>query len=256
MSKLRVFSVITLLIISLTTLSGAMLEGNTTLGGVNGYVTLPKASVVDSDKTPSITTGYTAIFSLADGFAHIPFVQMGFAKNFEASVAFDIDSDDFDLMASGKWRFVNKDNVDVAFGFTGEGLTLQNNPDFAVLTYFATTFNSTFIDLPSKTTLLLGYTFTRNLNSNIDFGVGFEFPLWRKVLKEKVNLLLDFGNVSYSANPSGGEAKDRGLFNIGLRLLPLEFMRNTYFSFDLGLIDIFDHVGRAFSAGAALTFRP
>src|SRR5690554_432050 len=98
MSKLRVFSVITLLIISLTTLSGAMLEGNTTLGGVNGYVTLPKASVVDSDKTPSITTGYTAIFSLADGFAHIPFVQMGFAKNFEASVAFDIDSDDFDLM--------------------------------------------------------------------------------------------------------------------------------------------------------------
>ena len=256
MSKLRVFSVITLLIISLATLSGAMLEGNTTLGGVNGYVTLPKASVVDSDKTPSITTGYTAIFSLADGFAHIPFVQMGFAKNFEASVAFDIDSDDFDLMASGKWRFVNKDNVDVAFGFTGEGLTLQNNPDFAVLTYFATTFNSTFIDLPSKTTLLLGYTFTRNLNSNIDFGVGFEFPLWRKVLKDKVNLLLDFGNVSYSANPSGGEATNRGLFNIGIRLLPLEFMRNTYFSFDLGLIDIFDHVGRAFSAGAALTFRP
>ncbi len=256
MAKLRVLSVITLLVISLATASGAMEEGNTTLGGVYGYVTLPKASVVDSDKTPSITTGYTAIFSLAEGFAHIPFVQMGFAKNFEAAVAFDIDSDDFDLMVSGKWRFVDKNDVAVAFGFTSEGLTLQNDPDFAVLTYFATTFNSTFVDLPSKTTLLLGYTFTKNLNSNIDFGVGFEFPLWRKVLKEKVNLLLDFGNVSYSANPSGGEAKDRGLFNIGIRLLPLEFMRNTYFSLDLGLIDIFDHVGRAFSAGAALTFRP
>lgn len=256
MSKSKFLLVITLLVFSLTTISGALKEGNATLGGVNGYVTLPKASVVDSDKTPSITTGYTAIFSIADGFAHIPFVQMGFAKNFEASIAFDIDSEDFDLIVNAKWRFVEKDNTSVAFGITGEGLTLQNDPDFAFLTYFATTFNSTFINWPSKTTLLLGYTFTRNLNSNIDFGVGFEVPLWQKVFKGKVNLLVDFGNVSYSANPSGGEAKDRGLFNIGLRLLPLEFIRNTYFSFDLGLIDIFDHQGRAFSAGAALTFRP
>ena len=141
-----------------------MQEGSTTLGGVNGYVTLPKATVVDSDKNPSITTGYTAIFSIADGFAHIPFVLVGFAKNFEASVAFDIDSDDFDLMVNAKWRFVEKDNTSVAFGLTGEALTLQTDPDFAFLTYFATTFNSTFIKWPCKTTLLMGYTFTRDLN--------------------------------------------------------------------------------------------
>ncbi|MDD3790083.1 MAG: hypothetical protein ACOXZ2_01165 [Sphaerochaetaceae bacterium] len=256
MSKSKFLLVITLLVISIATLSGAMQEGSTTLGGVNGYVTLPKATVVDSDKNPSITTGYTAIFSIADGFAHIPFVLVGFAKNFEASVAFDIDSDDFDLMVNAKWRFVEKDNTSVAFGLTGEALTLQTDPDFAFLTYFATTFNSTFIKWPSKTTLLLGYTFTRDLNSNIDFGVGFEIPLWQKAFKGKVNLLVDFGNVSYSANPSGGIAKDRGLFNIGLRLLPLEFLPSTYFALDLGLIDIFDHQGRAFSAGAALTFRP
>ena len=86
--------------------------------------------------------------------------------------------------------------------------------------------------------------------------MGFEIPLWQKAFKGKVNLLVDFGNVSYSAYPSGGIAKDRGLFNIGLRLLPLEFLPSTYFALDLGLIDIFDHQGRAFSAGAALTFRP
>ncbi|MFA7371440.1 MAG: hypothetical protein WCY78_05880, partial [Sphaerochaetaceae bacterium] len=139
MAKLKTILVGLMLLVSTTTLGAALVEGNTTLGGVNGYVTLPKASVVDSDKTPSITTGYTGIFSLADGFAHIPFLQMGFARNFEASVAFDIKAEDFDLMLNGKWRFVEKGNTSVTFGFTGEGLSLKGEPDFAVLTYFATT---------------------------------------------------------------------------------------------------------------------
>lgn len=73
--------------------------------------------------------------------------------------------------------------------------------------------------------------------------------------KEKVFLLLDFGNVSYSVNPSAGKA-DRGLVNIGLRLVPVKILKSVYLAADLRALDLFDHKGRALSVGLSLSFRP
>lgn len=248
--------ILVLLVLPVGLLFSAVQEGNTTIGGVNGYITLPSALPVDSSSGhPTITTGYTAIFSLQDGFAHIPFIQFGFASDFEASLAFDIEKD-FDLLLAGKWRFVEKNNTSVSFGFIGQALHLGNKASFAAQTYFASSFSSVFVSWPSKTTLLIGYTFDDSLNSDIDFGVGFQTPLWPKGFKDKVDFLIDFGNVSYSTNPSGGDANNRGLLNIGVRLLPLEFMRSTFITADLRLIDLFDHSGRALSVGIALSFKP
>ena len=94
------------------------------------------------------------------------------------------------------------------------------------------------------------------MNTNIDFGMGFQAPLLENVFKGKVDFLIDFGNVSYSSSPSGGEAEDRGLLNIGARLLPVEFMQSTTIAADVRLIDVFDHSGRALSAGVSISFRP
>ena len=249
------------LIVLLLTLPAGMLiannyEGNTTLGGVNGYITVPSALPVDSSSGhTTITTGYTAVFSLPSGFSHIPYLQFGFANDFETSLAFDIESN-ADILLSGKWRFLDKNSTSVAFGFIAQALNVGDAVTFGAQTYFASSFSSTFINWPSKTTIMLGYTFDGPLNSNIDFGMGFQAPLWVQGFKGKVDFLIDFGNVSYSINPSGGNAENRGLLNIGLRLLPLEIMRSTFITADLRLIDILDATGRAISAGVSLSFKP
>lgn len=230
-------------------------EGNNTLGGINGYIVVPSALPVNSNNGAAITTGYQAIFEFPDTFAHIPYIQFGFAKDFEVSLAVDI-KNSADILLNGKWRFIEKGSTSVSFGFIGQAIDLKNATQFAAQTYFASSFSSNFIDWPSKTTILVGYTFKEKLNSNIDFGMGFQAPLLEKVFKGKVDFLIDFGNVSYSIDPSAGDASNRGMLNIGARLLPVEFMKSTFVTADLRLLDILDDKGRGISAGVSITFRP
>ena len=248
-----VFAILTVL--SIQPVFSSMGEGNTTLGGVNGYIVIPSAMPVTSGEHATITTGYSAIFDIPDGFAHIPFIQFGFAQHFEASLAVDIGAK-ADVLLNAKWRFLEKGDTSVAFGVVGQMLDVGSAMQFAAQTYFASSFNSTFISWPSKTTIIIGYTFDDTLNSDIDFGMGFQAPLWEKVFKGKVDFLIDFGNVSYSTKPSGGQPRDRGMLNLGARLLPVEFMKSTFLSADVRLIDILDHQGRALSAGLSITFMP
>jgi hypothetical protein len=46
------------------------------------------------------------------------------------------------------------------------------------------------------------------------------------------------------------------MLNIGARLLPVEFMKSTYITADLRLLDLLDDKGRGISAGISITFRP
>lgn len=230
-------------------------EGNPTMGGVNGYLVIPSALPVASTKNATITTGYSAIYDFSKGFAHIPYIQFGFAHDFEASLAVDI-ADKADMLLNAKWRFLEKGTTSLSFGVVGQMLEIGKTPTFAAQTYLASTFNSTFISWPSKTTLLVGYTFDNSLNTDIDFGMGFQAPLFKKLFKGNVDFLIDFGNISYSKAPSGGNPTDRGMLNIGMRLLPVEFMQFTFVAADLRVIDILDHSGRAVSAGISISFRP
>ena len=247
--------ILTVLTLTVSSLSAVAPEGSNTLGGINGYVVIPSALPIESTNGAAISTGYHAILKFPSTFAHIPYIQFGFAEDFEASLAVDI-KDTADLLLNGKWRFLEKDSTSIAFGFIGQAIELGGTARFAAQTYFASSFSSNFIDWPSKTTILVGYTFKNNLNTNIDFGMGFQAPLLEKFLKGKVDFLIDFGNVSYSINPSAGNASDRGMLNIGARLLPLEFMRSTYLSADLRLLDLLDDQGRGVSLGLSITFRP
>jgi hypothetical protein len=237
-------------------LGAAEIEGNTTLGGSNGYIVIPSAYPVTSGESAAITTGYHAVLALPGDFSHIPFIQFGFKEDFEVSLAVDIASS-ADLLLQTKWRFIEKNTTSVAFGINGQMHHIGDATlAFAGQTYVATSFASNFIDLPSKTTILIGYTFKDGMNSDIDFGMGFQAPLWEKVFKGKVDFLIDFGNVSYSMDPSAGNAGNRGMLNLGMRLLPVEFMKSTYVTADLRLLDILDQNGRGLSAGVSITFRP
>lgn len=230
------------------------LVANTTLSGVNGYVVIPSAEPVPSGKGPSVTTGYSGIFS-SKGFTNIPFVQMGFSNTAEVSLAVDIETKT-DLLLNAKWRFSHRNQTSLAVGVVGQLIDVADTKELAAQLYFASTFTSSIIDFPSKTTVLVGYTFHENLNSNIDFGIAFQTPLFPTVFKEKVDFLLDFGNVSYSHKPSVGYAENRGLVNVGIRLLPLKVLNSVYLAADIRAIDLFDHQGRALSLAISLSFRP
>lgn len=233
------------------------LELNTTFAGVTGYIGLPSAHVTSSFDNPTITTGYTGIYDFQKGFSHIPFIEVGFLKNFEGGAAVDITNEELDLLINAKWRFIDKDSVAFAFGMVGELLTMREELSFGGKAYFASTFNSSFVGLPSKTSILLGYSIDKNsIDSNIDFGMAFQSPLFPKFFKEKVDFIIDFGNVAYSNNPSGGNANNRGMLNVGLRVLPLKLMKGTYLTIDLSFIDLFDHIGRGVSLGASISFMP
>jgi len=231
---------------------GAAGDGNTTLGGVNGYIVIPSADPVYSADNATVATGYSALFS--SSFAHVPFIQIGFAENFEASLAVDI-ATSTDVLLNAKWRFAQGKTSSIAVGIVGQALDLGGTVSFAGQLYAVSTFTGALIDWPAKTTVLIGYTFDNTLNTDIDFGMGFEIPFFEDFFKGRVNFLMDFGNVSYSSKPSGGNAADRGLLNVGLRMLPLEFVKSVFLSADLRAMDLFDHTGRALSAGISISFR-
>ena len=227
-------------------------DGNTTLGGVNGYIVIPSADPVYSGDNATVATGYSALFSST--FAHVPFIQIGFAENFETSLAVDI-ATSTDVLLNAKWRFAKGETSSIAVGIVGQALDLGGAATFAGQLYAVSTFTGALIDWPAKTTVLIGYTFDSTLNTDIDFGMGFEIPFFEDFFKGRVNFLMDFGNVSYSSKPSGGNAADRGLLNVGLRMLPLEFVKSVFLSADLRAMDLFDHSGRALSAGISISFR-
>jgi hypothetical protein len=232
----------------------AAAAGNATLGGVNGYLIIPSAEPVYSSNETSINTGYSAIIS-SGTFANIPYLQIGFSHDFEVGLAVDI-ADTTNLLINAKWRFSQSGNTSMAFGTVAQVLDIGNSISFADQIYFATTFNSSFIDWPAKTTIITGYTFDKTLNSNINFGMAFETPFFEDVFKDKVNFLIDFGNVSYSVDPSAGDADDRGMVNVGLRLVPVQFLKNVFVSADLRALDLFDASGRALSAAVCISVRP
>ena len=248
--------ILVLLIVALIPIIASATSGSTTLAGSSGYVVIPSAIPVESKTSTTFSSGYNAMFSMVNKFSHIPYIQMGFAKDFEAALAFDIGITT-DILLQAKWRFIEKNNTHFAFILNGQGLDItKGSRYFAAQTGFAATFDSAIMNFDSRTTVFLGYTFDKTINTDIDFGMAFETPLWKKNMKEIVSAVMDFGNVSYSVNPSGGDATDRGSLNFGLRLLPIEFIKNAYITADLRLLDLFDHSGRAISAGVSFSFRP
>lgn len=228
--------------------------GNNTLSGVNGYLVIPSAEPTPSGKGTSIATGYSGIIS-SKGYANIPFVQLGFSDAAEVSLAVDI-ATETDLLLNAKWRFSHHNETSMAVGIVGQFIDVATVKELAAQLYFASTFSSSIMDFPSKTTVLLGYTFHKGLNTNIDFGIAFQTPFFPSAFKGTVDFLLDFGNVSYSVAPSAGDADNRGLVNVGLRLLPVNFLNLANLTAEVRALDLFDHEGRALSLGVTLAFRP
>ncbi|MGM0431558.1 MAG: hypothetical protein ACQEQU_02465 [Spirochaetota bacterium] len=225
--------------------------GKASLSGATGVIILPSARIDDAGTT-LVTSGYSVLYSRS-GFAHIPFLRLGFTNGLELHGATEIINESFDLLLGGSWRFLQREQSAFAAGLETYITGMPQQYDVAAHGYFVTTFQGRFIDFPATTTLLLGYTFDWEWTSDINFAVGFETPFFSEVLGRGIDFLLDFGNVSYSSNPSGGKAEERGLVNIGLRLLPIKLSPNISLGAKLAALDLFDASGRAISLSTSIT---
>ncbi|MGH0054418.1 MAG: hypothetical protein ACQ5SW_13590 [Sphaerochaetaceae bacterium] len=228
--------------------------GSTTLGGSTGYIVVPSADVASNNQNSTVTTAYSATIT-GNRIIHIPSLLVSFSDTVETNFAVDIGTDT-DLLLNGKWRFSKRGTTSFTAGLLTQVSGVSNTNDLSAQLYLVSTFDSSIMDMPSKTTIRLGYTFKKPLNSNIDFALGFQTPFFPEVFKENVVFLLDFGNVSYSTTPSAGNAGDRGLVNVALRLLPIEFLSATYIGIDIRALDLFDQNGRALSIGVNISFKP
>ncbi len=243
--------------ISAAVLPGALGEiedGNTTIQGINGYLVIPSAEPAWGGNDLTITTGYSVSFS--GSLNHLPYVQVGFNHDFEAGLASELSNNSIDLLLNGKWRFNRSGDRSLAAGVNGQFLDITSSMDWAVQLYFASTFKSTFIDWPAKTTILVGYTLDGSPDTDIDFGLGFQVPFMEDFFSGKVDFLLDYGNVSYSAQPKSADASHRGMLNIGFRLLPVKLAKGMYLSADLRGLDLFDGADRAASLGLGISYQP
>jgi hypothetical protein len=117
--------------------------------------------------------------------------------------------------------------------------------------YGAITYRSAFFGSPAETSVVLGKTFYKGMDSSIDFGMGFDVLLIPQYLGRFFHIIIDFSNFSYSDSPNPRISTHRGILNTGLRLdlsvIPL--FDNFKFTIDALLSDGFDP-GRSFSVGA------
>ncbi|MCF7941854.1 MAG: hypothetical protein K9M84_09595 [Spirochaetia bacterium] len=254
LTAVLLLSVSMLLSAALPLLATGTASGNNTIQGVNGYIVVPSAEPAWNGSDTTVTTGYSAMFG--GSVSHMPYLQIGLDKQAEIAIAAEISGTGLDLLLNGKWRFTRNGGSSLAIGFNGQLLDVTAGIDPAVQIYGVSTFTSTFIDWPAKTTVLLGYTIDGPLDSNIDFGMGFQTPLLKKYLNGQVDFVLDYGNFSYSVSPSVANAGNRGMLNVGFRLLPVRLGDGLYLSSDVRGLDVFDASGRALSVALGLSYQP
>jgi hypothetical protein len=230
--------------------------GSASLSGASGYIVLPSAEPSTASGRAVLSTGYSFI-AAGPGIAHIPYIKVGFAEDFELYTSFDFSPAGFDMQIGGMWRFDHRGGNSMAVGVNGqllEAAVSSSSLRYALQLYYVSTFASSFIDWPAKATLLAGYTIDGTPSTDIDFGLGFAVPFFADVFNDKAVFLIDFGNVSYSDSPSAGKAQERGLINLGIRMLPITFGKSVLFSIDLRALDILDESGRAVSTAFHLSF--
>jgi hypothetical protein len=199
-----------------------------------------------------------------------PIAKMGFSlfKWVEISGAFDLQNDrkdrgdNFDYLLGLKIQLPTQKTA-IAIGGNYQLLHHSNSPrnqdDEVPLTmagqvYVAATYPGQVFSMPAETTVALGYTFVDPLNSNVDYGMGFDLTLLPDIFQKYLHWMIDFSNFSYSVDPVGINAAHRGSLNTGFRIDigAAPALNRFKFMVDFIATDILDDGSRSFVAGLTL----
>jgi hypothetical protein len=251
--KVLVLAVLTAVLsaVSLYSLDGM------TLNGATGLYTIPTARIAwDQQADLGVDLGTTFDFHNKN-----PIAKIGFSlfKWVELTTAFDIQQDpknNFDTIIGLKVRIPTP--LALAFGGNVQLINQERfgeDPLFypAGQLYAAATYDGQIFSMPSETTIAFGYTFQKDLNSNIDYGMGFNITLFPDVLSGILHWLVDFSNFSYSVDPRGVDAAYRGALNTGVRVDvgSVTGLSQLKLMVDIIASDIFDGGNRSFLLGIA-----
>jgi hypothetical protein len=219
------------------------------LTGITGLYVVPTARL--GWEGMGFNGGYHMHF-VDDDLEDLFQVNMSFFDLFEAAVTYvgQAYDDDDDLIAGLKLR-IPVSSTPIAFG----GYVFYNDfgaswDHLAAQIYGVFTYPAEFFSMPVDTTLVLGKTFVENqdVNSDIDFGMGFDLIIFPNFMGRFLHWLVDFSNYGNIARMS----PRRGSVNTGLRIdmSQIPALRSFNFAIDAYLTDAFDAGERNFGIGA------
>jgi hypothetical protein len=223
------------------------------LNGATGLIAIPSARIGwEKSAEFGIDGGYHAVMDDPDT-THISKVSVSMLKFLEVAAAYDsqTDSDNADLLFNLKAQLPVKSASAVAVGMNYQNLKFNNREETVTQVYLATTYPGNFFKMPAETTVTVGKTFGDiAVDDNIDFGMGFDLLLFPDVFKNYIHWINDFSNFSYSLDPYGADAGDRGAFNTGIRIDMSNIPALSKFKFviDAVVTDALD-ANRAFAIG-------
>jgi hypothetical protein len=230
------------------------------LSGLTGLYVVPTAHIGWEDADIGINGGIHSNFA-DDGRYRADIIgqfNISLFKWVELSAAWDRKPDyrgrknNDDLLFGAKLRLPLK-STNLAFGATLDYTAMGASGDdhLGSQVFGVVTFNSVFFGMPAQTSMLIGKTFIEDvdLNSDIDFGMGFDLVLFPDKLSSFLHWIVDFANFGYSIdNPhyysSGpwGMSVNRGILNTGLRvdLSQIPALGKLNCSIDAYIADAFD----------------
>ena len=256
MKNIRICVCIFAILVSSVSVLGAQSLKGMSLNGSTGLFSIPSARIGwERTSDFGLDLGYHTIFR--NKATHIPAISMSLFKWVELSGAFDIQpgKNQSDILTGAKIQFPLT-NTAIALGGNFTAMNPGNdNHDLrycAGQVYVAVTYAGTFFNMPAETTAVLGKTFIQNrdIDGNIDFGMGFDLILLPNVFQNSVHWIMDFANFSYSVEAWGADANYRGVLNTGIRidLSVIPALSKFKFAVDILMTDAFDN-SRSFSAG-------
>lgn len=232
---------------------GQSLKGMT-LNGATGLVSIPSGRI-GWERTSDLgfDLGYHGVVDRGQ-WAHIPKISINLLQLAEFSMMVDTQRrvEDSDLVIGGKIQLPTSGTA-VALGGNFQYLRTNDVGTTAGQVYLAATYPGTFFSMPAETTFVIGKTIGENQpNGNIDFGMGFDLVLLPDLFQGYLHWINDFANFSYSAQPFTANARNRGVFNTGIRIDLASNAGLGRFKFVLDAIvtDALDDE-RAFAVGAA-----
>jgi len=245
--------------------AGAGFRGQS-INGSTGLFTVPSGRIgwIGPGKA-GLDFGYRAVVNYDAGVTHVPAVTLSLFRFMELSAAFDIQpmvnkNINNDLLLGVKFG-IPSEGTSIALGANVQLLNLGGAYNYyAYQPYIAITFAGNFFKMNAETTIVFGktlYSGGPKIDSNIDFGMGFDVSLFPDVFDDFAHLIIDFANFSYSDNSWPNNAQHhtpavlRGILNAGLRidLSAIPVFSKQKFLIDLVFNDLFDAGSRSFVVG-------
>jgi hypothetical protein len=234
------------------------------INGTTGLWAIPTARIGwERTSDLGLDLGFHTV--VRDGAAFIPKLALSLFKWVEISGAFDIQpgTNQADMILGAKIQ-IPLEKVALAFGgnyqlhnmgsdypYSGGSYSRTNGTHSSGQIYAAVTYAGRFFDMPAETTVVLGKSFVQDhIDSDIDYGMGFDLVIFPKQLNNFIHWVTDFSNFSYSTEPFRVDSGNRGVLNTGIRvdLSRIKGLGKFKFALDILLADGFDD-SRSFSAG-------